>query len=57
METVVIILGTLTSIVGIVFLLNALINTSQHYFHQAMYLRSHRQLNEKMMKEIIESCP
>lgn len=52
METLVITLGFVVTLVGIVFLLNAFINTAHHYFHKAMYLRDIRILNQKMIKEI-----
>jgi len=52
METFVITLGSVVTLTGIIFLLNAFINTAHHYFHKAMYLRDIRILNQKMMKEI-----
>jgi len=52
METFVITLGFVVTLTGIIFLLNAFINTAHHYFHKAMYLRDIRILNQQMMKEI-----
>lgn len=57
METIVIILGFAICMAGIVFLLNALVNTSHHYFHLALYLRSNRRSNEKLIKDFLKGCP